>query len=124
MTSRLTSGKSVLVHGRGPGLLLAHGAGSDIEDSYGPILETLAGRRTVIGPDYPGSGDTPFRMAHCPLIDWPITLWKAPCNAAYILLQYPASRWVQPWPCGLPSDIRNGLPHSFCPPASPTRMPA
>ncbi|MFE2523792.1 alpha/beta fold hydrolase [Streptomyces sp. NPDC059382] len=60
MTSRLTSGKSVLVHGRGPGLLLAHGAGSDTEDSYGPILEKLAGRRTVIGPDYPGSGDTPL----------------------------------------------------------------
>lgn len=67
MTSLLPSQKSVIVRGSGPGLLLAHGAGSDIEDSYGPILETLTSRRTVIGPDYPGSGTNP-------LPDHPLTL--------------------------------------------------
>lgn len=59
MTTPLPSQKSVFLSGSGPGLLLAHGAGSDIEDSYGPILESLAGRRTVVGPDYPGSGNNP-----------------------------------------------------------------
>ncbi|MCX5611520.1 MULTISPECIES: alpha/beta fold hydrolase [unclassified Streptomyces] len=67
MTSLLPSQKSVTVRGSGPGLLLAHGAGSDVEDSYGPILESLAGRRTVIGPDYPGSGNNP-------LLDHPLSL--------------------------------------------------
>ncbi|WP_327714551.1 alpha/beta hydrolase [Streptomyces sp. NBC_00490] len=45
--------------GSGPGLLLAHGAGSSLAGSYGPILEALAARRTIVGIDYPGSGDTP-----------------------------------------------------------------
>lgn len=67
MTPPLLSRKSVLVRGSGPGLLLAHGAGSDIEDSFGPVLESLARRRTVIGPDYPGSGENP-------LPDHPLTL--------------------------------------------------
>jgi pimeloyl-ACP methyl ester carboxylesterase len=45
--------------GSGPGLLLAHGAGSSLANTYGPILEALAARYTVVGIDYPGSGDTP-----------------------------------------------------------------
>ncbi|MEV4358163.1 alpha/beta hydrolase [Nonomuraea sp. NPDC049625] len=45
--------------GSGPGLLLAHGAGSSLANTYGPILEGLAARHTVVGIDYPGSGDTP-----------------------------------------------------------------
>ncbi|MBV1942541.1 alpha/beta hydrolase [Streptomyces sp. BV286] len=45
--------------GSGPGLLLAHGAGSSLAGTYGPVLETLATRHTVVGIDYPGSGDTP-----------------------------------------------------------------
>ncbi|WP_328764928.1 MULTISPECIES: alpha/beta hydrolase [unclassified Streptomyces] len=47
------------VLGSGPGLALAHGAGSSIAGTYGPILEGLAARHTVVGVDYPGSGDTP-----------------------------------------------------------------
>ncbi|WP_328923566.1 alpha/beta hydrolase [Streptomyces sp. NBC_00190] len=47
------------VLGSGPGLALAHGAGSSIADTYGPILEGLAARHTVVGVDYPGSGHTP-----------------------------------------------------------------
>ncbi|MFC9815261.1 alpha/beta fold hydrolase [Streptomyces virginiae] len=47
------------VLGSGPGLVLAHGAGSSVSNTYGPILEGLAARHTVVGVDYPGSGDTP-----------------------------------------------------------------
>ncbi|MEU0073462.1 alpha/beta fold hydrolase [Streptomyces sp. NPDC006332] len=45
--------------GSGPGLLLAHGAGSSLAGTYGPVLEALAARHTIVGIDYPGSGDTP-----------------------------------------------------------------
>ncbi|MFI1446936.1 alpha/beta fold hydrolase [Streptomyces virginiae] len=45
--------------GSGPGLALAHGAGSSVAGTYGPILEGLAAHHTVVGIDYPGSGDTP-----------------------------------------------------------------
>ncbi|WP_432015725.1 alpha/beta fold hydrolase [Streptomyces cucumeris] len=47
------------VLGSGPGLALAHGAGSSVTGTYGPILQGLAARHTVVGIDYPGSGDTP-----------------------------------------------------------------
>ncbi|MEU8976038.1 alpha/beta fold hydrolase [Streptomyces monashensis] len=45
--------------GSGPGLVLAHGAGSSVNNTYGPILEGLAAHHTVVSVDYPGSGDTP-----------------------------------------------------------------
>lgn len=47
------------LRGRGPGLLLAHGASSDIQDSFGPVIDRLAEANAVIAPDYPGSGETP-----------------------------------------------------------------
>lgn len=46
-------------HGTGPGLLLAHGATGSIETNFGAVLPTLATNRTVVAPDYPGSGTTP-----------------------------------------------------------------
>jgi pimeloyl-ACP methyl ester carboxylesterase len=48
-----------IVLGSGPGILLAHGGGGSIAGNYGPILDDLATTHTVVGPDYPGSGDTP-----------------------------------------------------------------
>ncbi|GGP35292.1 alpha/beta fold hydrolase [Saccharothrix coeruleofusca] len=48
-----------VVRGSGPGLLLAHGAGGGVDANFGPILDGLAERRTVVGPDYPGTGRTP-----------------------------------------------------------------
>ncbi|GAA5072465.1 alpha/beta fold hydrolase [Nocardia iowensis] len=54
-----TSALTALVRGTGPGLLLAHGASSDIQDSFGPLVDRLAREHTVVGPDYPGSGATP-----------------------------------------------------------------
>ncbi|MFE0024237.1 alpha/beta fold hydrolase [Amycolatopsis sp. NPDC059021] len=48
-----------IVRGSGPGLLLAHGGGGTIAGNFGPILDDLARTHTVVGADYPGSGDTP-----------------------------------------------------------------
>lgn len=48
-----------VVRGSGPGLLLAHGGGGSIEGNFGTILDDLARTHTVVGPDYPGAGDTP-----------------------------------------------------------------
>ncbi|MER7670249.1 alpha/beta fold hydrolase [Kitasatospora sp. NPDC096128] len=49
-----------IVQGSGPGLLLAHGAGGSARDNWGPLLPDLAAHRTVVAPDYPGSGDSPY----------------------------------------------------------------
>jgi pimeloyl-ACP methyl ester carboxylesterase len=46
------------VGGKGPGLLLAHGAGGSVALNYGPILDGLALGHTVVGIDYPGAGRT------------------------------------------------------------------
>lgn len=51
-----TSGLDVLVQGRGPGLLLAHGAGGGIEGNFGLVLDDLTQDHTLIGPHYPGAG--------------------------------------------------------------------
>ncbi|SFO93568.1 Pimeloyl-ACP methyl ester carboxylesterase [Amycolatopsis arida] len=48
-----------VVLGNGPGLLLAHGAGGSIADNFRPVLGDLAATHTVVGADYPGSGETP-----------------------------------------------------------------
>ncbi|MEV6156956.1 alpha/beta fold hydrolase [Nonomuraea sp. NPDC052129] len=47
------------VRGSGPGLVLAHGAGGGVEANFGPILDGLVARHTVVGVDYPGAGATP-----------------------------------------------------------------
>ncbi|MEU5641985.1 alpha/beta fold hydrolase [Streptomyces milbemycinicus] len=54
-----TSPLGRIVRGTGPGLLLAHGGTGSIDGNYGPILDGLAERYKVVGPDYPGSGRTP-----------------------------------------------------------------
>ncbi|OIK27172.1 alpha/beta hydrolase [Streptomyces malaysiense] len=59
MTDAFPAAFARTVLGSGPGLLLAHGAGGGIEANYGPLLEGLAARHTVVGVDYPGSGRTP-----------------------------------------------------------------
>jgi pimeloyl-ACP methyl ester carboxylesterase len=51
------------VRGSGPGLVLAHGAGGSIVGNYGPILDALAAEHTVVGVDWPGSGDSPRSAA-------------------------------------------------------------
>lgn len=59
MSTSVTPRYARTVHGRGPGLLLAHGASGSVEANYGPIMEGLAAQRTVVGVDYPGTGATP-----------------------------------------------------------------
>ncbi|MCX5399250.1 alpha/beta fold hydrolase [Streptomyces sp. NBC_00102] len=49
----------VLVRGSGPALLLAHGAGGGIHGNFGLVLDDLARDHTLIGPHYPGAGNTP-----------------------------------------------------------------
>lgn len=49
----------VLVRGRGPALLLAHGAGGGIEGNFGLVLDDLARDHTLVGPHYPGAGGSP-----------------------------------------------------------------
>ncbi|QTZ93825.1 alpha/beta hydrolase [Streptomyces auratus AGR0001] len=57
-----TSVDSATVHyrieGQGPGLLLVHGTGATGDVNYGHLLEKFTDQRTVILPDYAGSGDT------------------------------------------------------------------
>ncbi|MFD3698098.1 alpha/beta fold hydrolase [Streptomyces sp. NPDC058646] len=59
MTTTTPAAFARTVRGSGPGLLLAHGAGGGIEANYGPVMEALAARHTVVGVDYPGTGATP-----------------------------------------------------------------
>ncbi|TDC23371.1 alpha/beta hydrolase [Streptomyces sp. 8K308] len=59
MNTPTPTGLGRVARGSGPGLLLAHGATGSIDGNYGPLLDGLAARHTVVGPDYPGSGRTP-----------------------------------------------------------------
>ena len=40
-------------------MLLAHGATGSVERNFGPLIEPLARRYTIVGADFPGSGETP-----------------------------------------------------------------
>ncbi|AZM91313.1 alpha/beta fold hydrolase [Streptomyces sp. W1SF4] len=51
--------RTVRTESGGPGLLLAHGAGGSVEANFGPLLDALAARHSVVGVDYPGAGGTP-----------------------------------------------------------------
>ncbi|MEV4106569.1 alpha/beta hydrolase [Nonomuraea sp. NPDC049695] len=44
--------------GSGPGLVMVHGTGGDAVTNYAHLVPDLAGIRTVITPDYAGSGQT------------------------------------------------------------------
>ncbi|MCX5194204.1 alpha/beta fold hydrolase [Streptomyces sp. NBC_00249] len=51
--------RTVRTESGGPGLLLAHGGGGSVEANFGPVLDALAARHSVVGVDYPGTGGTP-----------------------------------------------------------------
>jgi pimeloyl-ACP methyl ester carboxylesterase len=70
-----------VVMGSGPGILLAHGGGGSIAGNYGPILDDLATTHTVVGPDYPGSGDTPRSPEPLALDDVADTLVRTAVDA-------------------------------------------
>ncbi|GAA4609458.1 alpha/beta hydrolase [Actinoallomurus liliacearum] len=46
------------VTGTGPGLVLVHGTGASGQANWGPLIEALGDRYTIVAPDLPGSGDT------------------------------------------------------------------
>ncbi len=49
----------VLVEGTGPPLVLAHGAGGGVALNFRPLVDALRDGRTLVGRDYPGSGERP-----------------------------------------------------------------
>ncbi|WP_030061223.1 MULTISPECIES: alpha/beta fold hydrolase [Streptomyces] len=48
-----------VVAGSGPGLVLIHGTGADATSNWGPLIDTLRDRYTVVAPNLPGAGATP-----------------------------------------------------------------
>lgn len=53
-----TASVSYTVEGEGPGLVLVHGTGGDGFSHWGSLIRHLRDQRTVICPDYAGSGTT------------------------------------------------------------------
>lgn len=49
---------SYCVDGMGPGLVLVHGTGGNSESNWGHLVQHFAQHRTVVRPDYAGSGST------------------------------------------------------------------
>jgi pimeloyl-ACP methyl ester carboxylesterase len=45
--------------GQGPGLVLVHGTAGDATTTWGPVVEALSDRFTLVAPNLPGSGTTP-----------------------------------------------------------------
>ncbi|MFE6056040.1 alpha/beta fold hydrolase [Kitasatospora sp. NPDC056446] len=52
-----------VVAGSGPGLVLIHGTGADAASNWGPLIDTLRDRYTVVAPNLPGAGATPVDPA-------------------------------------------------------------
>jgi len=54
------AGANVAYHvdGAGPGLVLVHGTGGDSQSNWAHLVEALSAYRTVVRPDYSGSGAT------------------------------------------------------------------
>lgn len=50
---------SCIAAGRGPAVVLIHGTGADAQSNWGPLIESLSGRYTVVAPNLPGAGATP-----------------------------------------------------------------
>lgn len=50
---------SCFAAGSGPAVVLIHGTGADAGSNWGPLIESLSGRYTVLAPNLPGAGGTP-----------------------------------------------------------------
>lgn len=59
MTETSSGVLDTVVAGAGPAVVLIHGTGADAESNWGPLIESLSGRYTVIAPNLPGAGGTP-----------------------------------------------------------------
>lgn len=60
LNDSLLSTLTVTRVGSGPPLLLAHGAGGGVALNFSQLMDEMAGERTLIGVDYPGSGTSPL----------------------------------------------------------------
>lgn len=60
---------SRIVSGRGPAVVLIHGTGADAGANWGPLIESLSGRYTVLAPNLPGAGATPARTGRLDVDD-------------------------------------------------------
>ncbi|MFD0142764.1 MULTISPECIES: alpha/beta fold hydrolase [unclassified Streptomyces] len=100
------------VLGSGSGLALAHGAGSSTAGTYGPILEGLADRHTVVGIDYPGSGDTPRSTTALLLDDLADQSSPPPSPRAWTPSRCPATPSAAPSPSVQPPATPNASPPS------------
>ncbi|MEW5810511.1 MAG: alpha/beta fold hydrolase [Actinomycetota bacterium] len=69
--------------GSGPALLLAHGAGGGVTPNFSQVIEEMAGDRTLIGVDYPGSGTSPLATAPYTVDDLADALVDAGRNAGF-----------------------------------------
>ncbi|WP_243436950.1 alpha/beta fold hydrolase [Streptomyces sp. FH025] len=47
-----------IVTGSGPGLVLIHGTGADAASNWGPLIDAVSDRYTVVAPNLPGAGAT------------------------------------------------------------------
>lgn len=94
--------------GSGPGLLLAHGAGGGIEANYGPIMEGLAARHTVVGVDYPGTGDTPSPSPRWNWTSSPTSWSRRRTRRASTRSPSRATRWAARSRSAWPPATRNG----------------
>jgi pimeloyl-ACP methyl ester carboxylesterase len=45
-----------LVQGSGPGILVIHGTGADARTTWGPLIQSLSDRFTLVAPNLPGTG--------------------------------------------------------------------
>ncbi|TQF05986.1 alpha/beta fold hydrolase [Kitasatospora acidiphila] len=52
-----------VVAGSGPGLVLIHGTGADATSNWGPLIDAVRDRYTVVAPNLPGAGATPVDLA-------------------------------------------------------------
>ncbi|MEV0603282.1 alpha/beta fold hydrolase [Streptomyces sp. NPDC050315] len=59
MNTDVNTDMNIGVNAERPALLLAHGAGGSIAGNFGLVLDDLARDYTLIGPHYPGAGDSP-----------------------------------------------------------------
>jgi pimeloyl-ACP methyl ester carboxylesterase len=55
-TANSSGAVEYLVQGTGPGVLLIHGTGADARTTWGPMIQSLSDRFTLVAPNLPGSG--------------------------------------------------------------------
>jgi pimeloyl-ACP methyl ester carboxylesterase len=63
MTADRDATLDYVLTGTGPGLVLIHGTGADARSNWGPLIDSVSDRYTVLAPNLPGAGLTPVPAA-------------------------------------------------------------